>query len=161
MVEGVSFHEEMWKAFQFHGLWKYAKEQKEHHFEEERMYYKVYHYYTTHYFKILDVAAAGKYNLIPSSWMKYSAAMVDIGTKRNAIKELFGKWIEWEKETKKLYDEMYLELTNLREIAAAIYIEKLIEDVDAELKQVQKDVLNLEAIGYDMTLIIDWQVKDR
>jgi hypothetical protein len=28
---------------------------------------------------------------------------IDIGAKRNAIRELMNKWVEWEKSTKKLY----------------------------------------------------------
>ena len=157
MCEGVQFHNEMDQAFQFLGLWGYAKKQREHYYEESKAYKKLQHYYMSHYFRLLPAGEEDKKELIPASWYKYSASAVDIGTKRSAIKELYGKWIEWEKDTKKLYEEMYLELTNLREIAAAIQVEKLIKDVDDELHKAQKELLNLEAIEFDLTLIIDWQ----
>ena len=113
----------------------------------------------SHYFKLLPKDVDNRKELIPATWYKYSASAVDVGTKRSAIKDLITKWIDWEKETKKLYEEMYLELTNLREIAAAIQVEKLIQDVDDELHKAQKELLDLEAIGFDLTLIIDWQDK--
>jgi len=28
---------------------------------------------------------------------------VDISTKRSAVKEMMGKWVKWEQDTKKLY----------------------------------------------------------
>lgn len=94
--------------------------------------------------------------LIPNSWYRYTAQEVDINTKRSCIKELMEKWIEWEKETKHLYEEMYLELTGLKEIAAALYITKLIKDVDEELSNAQQSLLDLEAIGFNLDVIIDW-----
>ena len=157
MREGIQFHDEIDQAFQFLGLWGYAKRQREHYYEENKTYKKFQHYYMSHYFKLISAGEENRKELIPASWYKYSASAVDIGTKRSAIKELYGKWIEWEKDTKKLYEEMYLELTNLREIAAAIQVEKLIKDVDDELHKAQKELLDLEAIGFDLTLIIDWQ----
>ena len=159
MCEGIRFHDDMNQAFQFLALWGYAKEQECHYFEESEMYKKFQHYYMSHYFKLLPKEMEDRKELIPATWYKYSASAVDVGTKRSAIKDLMTKWIDWEKETKKLYEEMYLELTNLREIAAAIQVEKLIKDVDDELHKAQKELLDLEAIGFDLTLIIDWQDK--
>ena len=41
--------------------------------------------------------------IIPDSWYKYTSMDVDASTKRNAIKDLTEKWINWERETKTLY----------------------------------------------------------
>ena len=159
MLEGSMYHEEMMKAYCFLGLQGYAKQQK-HRFDEEiDNYNKLVKYYMTHYYRLVPTEKLTQPELIPNSWYKYSSQAVDVGTKRNAIKELMIKWVEWEKDTKKLYEEMYLELTNLREVAAAIRVEKLIKDVDKELSEAQQQLLYLETIGYDMTLIVDWQEK--
>ena len=157
MRDGVEYHQEMKRVFEFLGLWGYAKDQKHHCKEEMDGFLKLQHYYASHYFRLLQLEPAAKWELFPTAWYKYGAQAVDIGTKRNMVKELFGKWVEWEKNTKKLYEEMYLELTNLREIAAAIEVKKYITDVDKELSKAQKQQLNLEAIGYNLELIIDWQ----
>jgi hypothetical protein len=36
-------------------------------------------------------------------WHKYTTMDVDTNTKRNSIKDLMTKWVEWERSTKKLY----------------------------------------------------------
>ena len=133
MEKGIAYHKEFIRAYSFLGLWGYAKCQEYHYYEE--------------------ICA----QIIPSTWYKYTAQAVDVGTKRSSIKELLTKWIEWEKETKKLYEEMCFELTNLTEVAAAIEIQKYIQDVDQELSQAQKEQLNLESIGYNLDVIVDWQ----
>ena len=157
MAEGISYHEELIKAYSFLGLWGYVKQQEYHYYEEVHNYKQFEHYYMTHYFKLLEIKIEEQKEFISQSWYKYTAQSVDIGTKRSSIKDLMNKWIQWEKETKKLYEEMYLELTNLREVAAAIKVQKYIEDVSEELSSAQKEQLNLEAIGYNLDVIIDWQ----
>lgn len=157
MMDGICYHDNLVKAYQFLGLWGYAKCQEYHYYEETQNYRHFEYYYTSHYFKLLQIEKEGRKEVFPASWYKYSAQAVDVGTKRSSVKDLIAKWIEWEKETKKLYEEMYLELTNLREIAAAIELQKYIKDVDKELSWAQKEQLNLEAIGYNLDVIIDWQ----
>lgn len=44
---------------------------------------------------------------------------VDIATRQNALKTGISTWIDWEKETKSLYESMYKELCDIGEIAAA------------------------------------------
>lgn len=46
---------------------------------------------------------------------------------------------------------------DLGEIAAAKEFEYYICDVDKELKQAEKELIKLETIGYDISLIIDMQ----
>jgi len=43
------------------------------------------------------------------------------------------KWIEWEKSTKKLYQEMRQELTIINDLDAALELDKYIRDVSKEL----------------------------
>ena len=45
------------------------------------------------------------------------------------------KWIEWEEDTKSLYQKMYNELLTLNEVAAASFLENYINDVSEELRQ--------------------------
>ena len=67
------------------------------------------------------------------------------------------KWINWEKETKTLYQSMRLELYALGEVAAALDLDKYIMDVDKELRHAEKKLLELETIGYDIVKIMESQ----
>lgn len=157
MREGVMFHDTMAKAFDFLDLEGFWKLQEHQYREESDGYLTLIHYYTSHYFRIARIGELQPPKVIPDLWFNYSTQAVDNGTKKNAIKELLNKWIIWEKETKKLYEEMYLELTNLREVAAAQFLENFIDDVSEELVYAEKLLIKMETIGYDMIEIISYQ----
>ena len=70
---------------------------------------------------------------------------------------MMNKWVTWERDTKKLYQEMRQELYNLGEVAAASEIDCFIADVDDELVHAEKKLIKLETIGYDIGIIIGWQ----
>lgn len=158
LKEGVCYHEELEKAFCFLGLYELAEIQKEHYNDELKKYRDMVCYYITNHFKLLKIETEKK-EVIPENWYKYTTQQVDNGTRQNAIKELITKWIEWEKDTKKLYEDLYLKLTNLREVAEAIKLEKLIKDVNKELGEAQRLLIKLETINYDLTVIVKWQNK--
>lgn len=161
MLEGLMFHDASAKAYDFLGLWGYAKCHDYHQLEEMLAYREFSHYYATHFFKLLQIEGFELPNLIPTTWFKYTAQAVDASTKKSAIKDLMIKWQNWEQSTKKLYQEMYVELTNISESAAALKIEKYLRDVDKELHNVQKEILALEAINYNLDIIIPEQSKLR
>lgn len=82
---------------------------------------------------------------------------VDSATKRNSIKSMMEKWIEWEKTTKKLYQQKYQELYEIGEIAAADKVKCYICDVDEELKHAEKKFIQLETMNYDLSVIVQEQ----
>lgn len=159
MCEGVRIHDEMAKAYDFLGLWGLAKCHTYHAFEEKQGYRCLTHYYATHYFKLIQLEEISKSKLIPDTWYKYTTQAVDGNTKKNAVKELMNKWVVWEKDTKKLYQEMRQELTTIGELAAAMKLDCYICDVDKELHDAEKKLIKLETLGYDLATIISWQDK--
>ena len=159
MREGIMFHDMMAQTYDFLGLYGYSQYQIYHYIEESEGYQKLLHYYATHYYKLLQIENIEYPKLFPESWHKYTTMAVDAGTKRNAIKDLLLKWINWEKSTKKLYCEMRQELTALSEFNAVLYIDTYIKDVSKELKNAEKLLLNLETIDYNLEIIIPEQDK--
>ena len=157
MVEGLMVHNDMFQEYLFLKLDKFAREHEKRYVEENESYRALINYYTSRYHKLLDIGQVGPAKIIPETWYKYTSYNVDVNTKRQAIKDLLSKWVNWEKETKKLYEEMYYELTNLRESAAANFINKYVKDVDKELAYAEAEYIKYETIGYDIATIIDWQ----
>ena len=157
MREGIMYHDEFAQAYNFLCLRGYAAQQEYHFIEETNTYKLLLRYYSKHYYKLLQIENIERPKIIPETWFKYSTMAVDTGTKRNAIKDLTTKWVEWEKSTKKLYQEMRHELQELNEFAAAQFIDTLIADVNKELRHAERQLIMLETIGYDIVEIADQQ----
>lgn len=157
MVEGMMFHDQLQQGYDFLGLCGFAKCHEYHHIEETKGYECLLHYYSTHYHKLLNIETISKPAIIPETWYKYTTMAVDANTKRQAVQMMMKKWVEWEQETKKLYQEMYSELCNLNEIATASKIKYYICAVDDELKHAEKKLIKLETIDYNINSIVSWQ----
>ncbi len=147
----------MMEAYDFLSLPGYKKCQEYHHLSELKEYLNLYHYYIEHYNKLLNVPAAAEIEVFSQSWYKYTRQEVDTNTKRTAIQNIMKKWVNWEQETKSLYQNMYKELIALNEVAAANFLENYINDVSEELRQAQQKLIELETINYDAIEIIKEQ----
>lgn len=153
MEEGLCYHKELAKAFDFIGLWGFSKCQLYHQCEELQEKMLLEHYYAAHYFRLIQLENFTKPEIIPSSWFKYATQSVDTNTKRDAVKNLITKWIEWERSTKKFYQEMQHELEAINERDAAERIQKCTHDVSHELHNAEKLLIKLETINYDIVTI--------
>lgn len=157
MIEGIKFHNEMVREYNFLGLYGFAKCHEYHMIEELYGYQCLEHYYSTHYHKLIQADNTPKPELIPESWYKYNTLEVDNNTRKQAIKMLMEKWIEWEKETKEFYQSMYTELCSLGEHSSANKLLCYINDVSEELKHAEKKLIKLQSIDYDLITITEWQ----
>lgn len=159
MNNGIAFHNEVSKAYSFLGLFGYAHCHTYHAMEEFKEYIRLSYFCNDYYHKMNRAEVIIPPDIVPDSWYKYTMREVDNGTRKNAIRELSEKWVAWEKETKKLYQAAHKELEELGEIAAVIEIDKYIEDVSKELAYAEKELLQLETVGYDMSFIMKRQKK--
>ena len=157
MVKGFMMHEQLSNYFDFLGLQGFKRCQEYHYFEESCNYRSLNRYYLNHHDKLIELGNVEDPHVIPDSWYKYTRHDVDNGTKKNAVKNAFQIWEEWETETKKVYESHFRELMNLGEVASAMKIKEFLCDVDEELKCVQRKVLELKAIDYDLSIIVPMQ----
>ena len=155
--EGLMFHKQLVQIYSFLNLCGYQKCQEYHYYEESYNCLCLRNFYMKHYYKLIPPQDVKNPELIPSSWYKYKKMDVDINTKRSSIKETLQKWVNWEESTKKLLEEDYIELYNMKEIAAALKIAELINDVSEELQRAQEKLINLSSSNFDMTLILEEQ----
>lgn len=156
-LEGMVFHDEMARYFDFLNLCGYRECHKMHYEDETEGYRKLCEYYMNHFNRLLPNAPMERPNVIPESWLGYTRQDVDAGTKTSAVKTAIKRWVEWERETKDLYESMYAELLNENEIAAASFVLEYVKDVDRELKDAEKMHIDLESVGYDIGFILSNQ----
>ena len=154
MIEGVMIHSQLADYYNFLGLKGYAKCHEYHFVSENYNFRKLSLYYIKHFNKLLPELPNDNPNVIPSAWFKYLRQDVDANTRKTAIQGGIEKWVNWEYNTKMFYQNMYNELINLHEIAAAAELKKYISDVDYELAYAQQKHLEDKAIDYDIFDII-------
>lgn len=152
-IKGLMVHEQLANFYDFLSLHGYKRCHEYHYLCESYCMRKVQRYYINHYNKLVRKEPIDTPKIIPDSWYNYSRMDVDIATRQNALKTGISTWIDWEKETKSLYESMYKELCDIGEIAAACKIKELICDVDSELKYAEREGLKLKAIDYDLDAI--------
>lgn len=152
-------HAQMADYYDFLGLEGYKRCHEYHFLQESCAYRSVSRYFINHHNMLIPEERIEDPKIIPESWFEHTRDDVDSATKKNAVKSGLTKWVTWERETKKLYEQMYQELMNLGEVASACKVKELICDVDCELKKAERYWLNKEAAGYDMVMIIEEQKR--
>lgn len=157
MVKGLMFHEQLANYYDFLGLRGYKRCHEYHFLAENCAYREVCRYFINHHNKLIPYLPVEDPKVIPDSWYRYTRQDVDNGTKKNAIKNALSSWVEWEKETKQLYEQMYKELMDIGEVASALKIKELICDVDCELKKVERYYIDCKSIDFDLQSIVPSQ----
>ena len=158
-VVGIMLHDQMADAFAFLALDGFAHMHEHQYKEENNSMRNVHRYYIDHMDMLMENGQPSDPHAIPRGWGGYTRQRVDAETKRKAAHDLMERWIEHEKDTKKLYEESYRCLSEQGEIAAACMVKKLITDVDDELCWAKKLHLRLEAVDYDMQVIDQVQLE--
>ena len=157
MLEGMVFHDEMARYWDFLDLQKFRESHERHYVEESVGYREVSRYYMEHHNKFIPVEPMSRPDVIPQSWYQAKRQDVDKGTKQSGIKSGIEKWVAWETETKAIYQDAYLSLIEIGEPAAASFVLRFVEDVDEELKCAMHKHLALEAAGYDLGHVMSCQ----
>lgn len=159
MIKGMMLHEQLANYYDFLGLKGYKRCHEYHYLQETCAYRGVCRYFINHHSKLIPYKEVEDPKIIPSNWYNYSRQDVDASTKRNGVRTGLTSWVNWERETKILYEQMYKELINIDEVASAMKIKELLCDVDHELKMAERYWLDKEAVGYDMSVIIEEQSR--
>ena len=159
MIKGMMTHEQLANYYDFLGLEGYKRCHEYHYIKETCEYRSLCRYFINHHNKLIPYSDVENPNIIPSAWYSHIRDDVDTTTKRNAVKSGLTVWVNWEKETKKLYEDMYNELIKIGEVASAFKVKELICNVDCELKKAERYHLNKKATDYDILLIIEEQHK--
>ena len=154
MIKGLMIHDQLANYYDFLGLEGYKRCHEYHYLAESCAFRGLNRYFINHHNMLIPEEPVENPNIIPANWYRYKRQNVDAGTKRTAVKNGLTQWVTWEQETKQLYERMYKELIELGEVASAMKIKELICDVDCELKKAERYLLNKEAIGYDLSIII-------
>ena len=157
MIAALMFHDQMSDYFDFLGMKGYKRLHEYQYFAESLERKKLNQYYIEHHNKLVPDTYSGQISMIPENWQSANRISVGKSTKQKGIEDGFNQYHEWESETKNLYEHYSSRLREMGAVADAIMVEKLVEDVDKELKKLERIIIDLISSGYDMVYITESQ----
>lgn len=159
MIAALMFHDQMSDYFDFLGMKGYKKLHEYQYFSESMERKKINQYYINHHNKLIPNTYSGQVAVIPENWQTANRISVGKSTKQKGIEDGFNQYHDWEAETKSLYEHYSSQLREMGAVADAIMVEKLVKDVDNELKKLERIVVDLISSGYDMVYITESQQR--
>ena len=148
-VEGMMLHSDMADYFAFLGAEKMAQLHAERFCKEAKCMHKTHEYYIKHYGEILRPHAVEARSRIPEAWDNVRRTEVDGDAREKAIREGVRMWHAWEHKTKDLYQRAYIEMQHNGEIAAAMWLSKMICDADEEAVNAESILIQMSMHGGD------------
>ena len=98
-------------------------------------------------------------DILNNSLFNKSSEELTTEDKMYIIKYGMHEWIEWEKQSKILYEDCYHSLVDISEVASAEFVMRFIKDVDHELKDAERIFRVREGINWNLDTIYDKQSR--
>lgn len=156
LVEGMMLHSDHADLFDFLGL-KGFKRLHEYGYLHDTGNYRMIHRYAINHLGMIPPQGRQERPTSLDAYMGRDRMDVAEGERRESVEGSITAWVMWERETKAAYQRAWETLTRIGEVAAARPIEKLIKDVDRELKKAERLHIRIKATGYDMGHIMEMQ----
>lgn len=148
-IEGVMLHHALGMYFEFVGLSGFAEMQNERMKNEDACMVKLEKYFIKHYNMLLNPNELTIREYAPEKW--YELDRFDFGKtdKEDAVKSFVEMWVEWESASKKTFEIAFGDLNDLREFAGAMFVKKIVCEVDYELAFAEELYLELMGVNFD------------
>lgn len=156
-IAALMMHDQMADYFDFLGLSGYKRLHLYQYFTESKERRDVAHYYINHHGKLIPDRFEGNVQMIPESWRSANRMSVGKSTKQKAVEDGFSVYLGWEQATKDVYQKYATALREQGYVADAIFVDRLVEDVDNELERLERIITDLITSGYDPVYIVESQ----
>lgn len=163
MIAALMFHSQMADYFDFLGLRGYKRLHEYQYVSEGKERCELNRYYINHHNRMIPDRYEGSVQMIPEGWKNANRISVGKSTKQKAVEDGFNEYRQWESDTKALYEKYAVTLRDDGHIADALRVEMLVDDVDGEMKCLERMLVDLISAGYDMVYIVESQnsIHDR
>lgn len=156
-VYALMFHDQMANYFDFLGLNGFKRMHEYQYLHESVTFRKLQRYYINRYNEIVEPHEVEDPEVIPSEWMNHKRKDVTPQIKKRSIKEAFEEYREWEKETEEYLCKYAKALYDRGMLVDYSYILDIVEDVCCEIKKIERMMLKMSGVDYDMTYIEEIQ----
>lgn len=159
MVGAMMVHTQLTELFNFIDLEPDAKRQKKQLHDESDGLLKLEKYAAQHHHILITSDNPPQVDILNLGMLKQSSDQLSPENRAYLIRYAMKEWIEWEKESKIMYEDAYRNLVDMSEIAAADFVLQYVRDVDKELKDAELLYRVRDAIDWDLPTIYDKQAR--
>lgn len=156
-IVALMLHDQLADYFDFLGLPGYRALHEYRCRDESEGMRATHRYYLSRFQRLIPTGRPEDPAVLPSSWSGRERSEVDASTRRKAVREGFRHWVEWERGTCQLLAQSARDLSDIGEVAAADEVRRMLHETDQELADAQEMLLELEAVDYDLTVILPAQ----
>lgn len=159
MVGAMMVHTQLTELFNFIDLKSDTKRQKKQLHEETDGLLKLEEYASQHHHILITSNNPPQVDILNLSMLKQQNDELSPDNKIYLIQYAIKEWIEWERESKIIYEDAYRNLVDMSEIAAADFVLQYVRDVDKELRDAELLYRVRDAIDWDLATIYDQQAR--
>ena len=159
MVGAKMLHSQLVQIFAFVDLLPDMRKQESQLQEETHGYSELCKYFIQHHHNVLVANNPPQIDILNLGILKKSSDELTTEDKMYIIKYGMQEWIEWEKQSKILYEDCYRNLVDISEVASAEFVMRFVRDVDLELKEAERIFRVREGINWNLDTIYDKQSR--
>lgn len=159
MTEALMLHDDMSNMYDFLNLRGYKRVHETQFFKEAVSRKKFIRFVLNHYSFIPKKNEVKRINIIPHDWYNYERKDVSTQIRKQAVEHSFGQYMEWERESKEIYEACAKRLYELGELDAYCYMLEIVKCVGNELKELERMLLSLKSVSFDILYIESEQEK--
>ena len=156
LVGGMMFHDDHATLMEFLGYQGLKRVHESGYLSDSADLRRVQRYCVSH---LGQIAPRGGQKRVPvlDPLMGMRRGDIDDDTRLNKLRSSMDAWVDWETETKKVYERAWESLMRTNDTSAMRLVEHLIANVDDELSMAVELRLGLQASGWDMPYAMDIQ----
>ena len=159
MVGAMMIHTQLTELFMFVDLLPDIDRQKTQLHEETDGLLELEKYCMQHHHILITANSPPSIDILNLGMLKESNCNLSPDDRAYLIRYAMKEWIEWEKESKIIYENAYDNLIGISEIAAADFVLKYVQDVDKELKNAELLYRVRDSIDWDLPTIYAEQAR--
>lgn len=152
-----AFHRESELAFYYLALPGFSELHRFQYLDESKTHCDVMKYAIDKWGLVLPAVGGSDARVLAPTAKSVDGVDSDAKTKQGAIEKLWKWYHDWEVDSLVEYTDVATKLREDGHIAAAIFVEHIVEDVDQELIELDHIMHELEGMDYDMPTITSMQ----
>ena len=157
MTTALMFHSQMFDYFNFLGLCGFKKLHEYQYYDESIGKKRLHKTYIKQYNKLIEPTCHDKVDVIPNEWYKHTRMDIDDGVLAKYVRKAWKEYLEWEEQTKCLYECVCCIFLERGELTKHDVIKHYLDDVVCELTEIYKVQECLNNVGFDVVYIMEMQ----